>query len=357
LIRTHHATGYFRDRFEHENGEYFKISNKILRRRDLASPLAEFLGVATIVLLLYFGTHAVLADEMEPATFFAFIFAFYNIIDPAKSFSREYANVMRGAAALDRIESFVQPPSPPKIKLFGYKTATFDASISLQDVSFSYSNGDDKLVLDGCSLTIVKGERIGIVGISGAGKTTILDLFLGFYRPDQGRVRLDDEDISTRELSSYRSLFGLVTQTPMLFHGSVKDNILLDQPIDDARLLDTIRAVGLPLEFLDKDIGDQTTKLSGGESQRVCLARVLYRSPEIFLLDEATSQLDGPAQSALLDTILQISMGKTVIMVTHQTAQLKDMDRIIVIKDGRIVDDGSYEVLYQRSDTFRSLVR
>ena len=354
MIRTHHADGFFSKRFDEENNRYFKISNKILRRRDLASPLAEFLGVATIVVLLFYGTHAVFNDEMEPTTFFAFIFAFYNIIDPAKSFSREYANVQKGMAALDRINSFHQELAEDELIFKGAQLASFERAVELDSVSFSY--GSKESILENLSLTLAKGEKVGIVGDSGVGKTTVVDLLLGFFAPQQGRITVDDVSITDMDEESYRRLFGLVTQRPQLFFGSIAENIVMDLPLDPSKLNKICSLVGLTHSALENRVGDHSSQVSGGESQRISLARALYRDPEILILDEPTSQLDLKSAQLMIDQITGLSLDKTVIMITHQVALLKKMDRIIFMKDGKIMDEGQYQPLYERNDSFRSLV-
>ena len=354
MIRTHHADGFFSRRFDEENNRYFKISNRILRRRDLASPLAEFLGVVTIVVLLFYGTHAVFNDDMEPATFFAFIFAFYNIIDPAKSFSREYANVQKGMAALERINGFEQELGKEEWIFKGTKTASFEDSIALEDVTFSY--GEKEVILNGFSLKIRRGEKVGVVGDSGVGKTTIVDILLGFFAPQRGTVKIDGYAISDVDEASYRKLFGLVTQRSQLFYGSIEDNIVMDMPIDTLRLEDICARVGLDKASLQHRVGDHASQVSGGESQRICLARALYRDPEILILDEPTSQLDIKSARLLMDDITAHALNKTVMMITHQVALLKKMDRIIFMKEGKIMDEGQYQALYERNESFRSLV-
>lgn len=354
LIRTHHAGGYFQQRFDVQNERYFSLSNKMLRRRDLASPLAEFLGVITVVVLLYFGTHTVFNGDLEPATFFAFIFAFYNIIDPAKSFSREYANVQKGLAALDRINEFTDLERSIDNDAATVINAEFTDQIAFRDVHFSYEGNPP--VFNGLNFTIKRGERIGIVGISGVGKTTLIDLLLRFYQLNSGQIFLDDKDINSLNLVSYRNLFGLVTQQPHLFHGTAKDNILLDMEVNEQQLGHILKMVGLSEEFMEKRIGDGSTMISGGEAQRICLARVLYRKPEILLLDEPTSQLDRTSVDDLIATIMEITAQQTVIMISHHPRLLSGMDRIIVLEEGQIVDDGQYDELYQRNHFFKRMV-
>ena len=354
MIRTHHADGFFSTRFDEENNRYFKISNRILRRRDLASPLAEFLGVVTIVVLLFYGSHAVFNDDMEPATFFAFIFAFYNIIDPAKSFSREYANVQKGMAALERINGFEAEVNQEELIFKGRKSASFEDTVSLDEVSFSY--GPKEPILESLTLSVSKGEKVGIVGESGVGKTTVVDLLLGFFSPSSGVIKVDDVSISDMDEASYRKLFGLVTQRSQLFFGSVAENIVMDLAVDSTKLHDMCSKVGIEISSIADRVGDHSSQVSGGESQRISLARALYRDPEILILDEPTSQLDLKSSQSLIDHITASTLDKTVIMITHQVGLLKRMDRIIFMKDGKIKDEGQYHAIYHRNEDFRSLI-
>lgn len=355
LIRIHHSEGYFNKRFQDKNESLFNLANKILRRRDLASPLAEFLGVVTIVALLYYGTHQVFAGGMEPSTFFAFIFAFYNIIDPAKSFSREYANVQRGLAALDRVKSFTSSFDSESTDNQGFIDVTFKNKIELNDISYQYDHRND-LILDSVNFTIAKGERIGIVGASGSGKTTLIDLILRFYEPIKGEILLDDVKIQEIERNAYNSLFGLVTQHPSLFHGTVEENIVLDRVKDEEMLNRVFNIAGLDLSFKNQLIGDGSSMISGGEAQRVCLARVLYREPSIILMDEPTSHLDYEARAALVSRIMAIPKDMTILLVSHQSDILKDLDRIIFVENGRIADIARFEDLIKSNENFRSLV-
>lgn len=358
LVKIHHADGYFGKRYQKENEDYFKLSNKILRRRDLASPLAEFLGVVTIVVLLYFGAHAVFNDDIQAATFFAFIFAFYNVIDPAKSFSREYANLQRGIAALDRVQSFIeQHPSDPlkSESSTGNPTKGLNLTSNLNVASLSFKhNEEQKYPLTDINVRLGKGEKIGVIGKSGAGKTTLVDLILRFHEGFSGNISIDGRSIDRIDVADYRSMFGLVAQDSVLFFGTVKENILLNHQEDTKRLHEVLAKVAIPLKYLDKKVGDRATLISGGEAQRICLARVLYHNPDIIILDEPTSHLDAPTEQVIIKSILNSE--KTVLMITHNVQLLQDMDHIIVLDKGQIESSGSFNSLLENSRIFRHLL-
>ena len=349
LVRTFNADRYFDKNYQAHTEKHFSLTNRMLRRRDLASPLAEFLGVATIVALLYFGTYAVLDERLHPSTFFAFIFAFYNIIDPAKSFAREYANLRRGAAALDRVNQFIHGVPPTQQSDHLRKSLSLHQALHLSDVSYNYPDTGTR-IFDGIHLSIKKHERIGLIGLSGVGKTTLFDLLLGHLQPSGGVISLDSHPIDDLDPESYRGLYGWVGQRTTLFFGTVRDNILLGQEEDTARLQEVLRKCSLEQGMLDRQVGDQTAGISGGESQRVCLARALYRSPEILLLDEPLSQLDDHHKQEVAAVIKDSALGCTVMMITHDTTLLKDMDRILLVENGSMHDVGQYQELLEHNE-------
>ncbi len=355
IIRIHHSSGHLRNQFNALNNEHFALSNKMLRRRDLASPLAEFLGVATIVALLYFGTYEVFAGSLQPGTFFAFVFAFYNVIDPAKTFSREYANVQRGIAALIRIDEFHSSIPVRALHSLGSDLIEFKAELAFQNVSFTYSD-DQSPILNRLNFQLQKGERVGLTGLSGAGKTTILDIILKFYPPSEGQVLIDGTELKELNTIQYRSIFGLITQAPLLFHGSVQQNIIVDKDLDSSKLSHVLDLVGLDGDFLSKTVGDDLARISGGEAQRICLARALYRRPKILIMDEPTSQLDLVSRKSLIERITFLPRDFSLLVVTHQRELLEKMDRILVLNNGQIQDHGQYEDLLHRNDLFKSLL-
>ncbi|MEL6390410.1 MAG: ABC transporter ATP-binding protein [Bacteroidota bacterium] len=353
LIRAHNAVRWFGATFRRQNEDYYQTSNTILLRRDLASPAAEFLAVVTIVILLYVGTRMVMTDEMLPSSFFAFIFAFYNIVDPAKSFAREYANVQKGLAALDRIEVFATVPRTSEPTRNPPSHLPFKESLAFESVSFDF---DENNILSDITFRIGKGQKIGLVGKSGSGKTTILDLLLGFFHITQGKITLDGLDIYDLDLEAYRQSFGLVDQRTTLFYGDIKSNIVLGSTVHDDRLAHACDVAHLNHIDLHTRVGDGGTRLSGGEAQRVAIARALYLNPDILLLDEPTAALDRRTEGYVMEALHDLMVDRTVMMVTHRVELLRRMDKILILDQGQIIASGTYDVLVANSAFFRSLL-
>lgn len=357
LVRSLGLESFFTSSFKRENQKYLNATNQVLIKRDLASPLSEFLGVVTIVVLLYVGTLMVLQKEMSANVFFAFIFAFYNIIDPAKSFSREYANVQRGLASLDRINGFCDTILSPESKADDASTVqplTFAEEIHLHQVVLQY---DGQVALSDVDLSIRKSEKIGLVGFSGAGKSSLIDVILRFYIPQDGHVYLDGVPIENLDIGAYRSLFGLVAQEPLLFQGSVRDNIILNEPLDVSKLSKIMNVTNLDMAILDYQVGDRGVMLSGGQRQRICIARALYREPQILILDEPTSELDAKNEREVHHALLNVLQGSTIILISHNIDLLEVMDRIVVLDHGRIEAIGTYDQLIKSSSIFPQLLR
>lgn len=359
LISSYNAEQFFREKMESENEDNYLLSNKILRRRDLASPLAEVLAVGIIAFLLWYGAQLVFVDELQPTTFFAFIFAFYNIVDPAKSFSREYYNVQKGLAALDRIENFINEAEAFEIEPNeGQSIDAFGDNIAFENVSFSYPHSNRELYQP-LSVKIKKGEKVGIVGRSGEGKSTLLDLILRFYKPSSGKILMDGIDIAQYKMADYRHLFGLVTQETQLFHMSINENITFDSnAVVNLDWLKNSVGMGLSNDIpQDYRLSDNGSNLSGGERQRISIARAMYHDPEIVLLDEPTTSLDAASEESVMHSIFELFEDRTIIMISHNIRLLERMDRIIVLDKGVIAAEGSYEELRNSSSLFAEFDR
>lgn len=360
IIQSYNAQDFFQKRFATQNNRHYQLSNRILRRRELASPLAEFLAIGIISYLLFYGSNMVFKQEILPATFFAFIFAFYNIIDPAKSFSREYYNIQKGISGLKRISSFLSEVEAQSINIKGKRSITgFDKEIKFDDVSFSYEGSESFMTLKNISFTINRGDKIGVVGHSGVGKSTLFDLLLNFYSPIAGQILIDGISIDEYSIDQYRRLYGLVTQDPQLFHMSLEENIAFSDTLLPEYLYDKASIAYLKdRSYLNKNIvGDDGIKLSGGERQRICIARAIYHDPDIVLLDEPTSSLDAQSEKDVIASIHELLEDRTIIMITHNIQLLKSMNRIIVMDKGEIVEEGTYEQLLELNGTFANLSR
>ena len=362
VIRGFNAAGYQSRKFDSENSKYRRIVTAVVNRRDAASPLSEFLGVSVVAILMWYGSKLVFRQELAPETFFAFVFAFYQLIEPAKSFSSAWFNIQKGLAALDRIERITgttndisNPENPVRIR-------SFENEIRLQNVSFSYANDDNQALRD-INVTIKKGTVVALVGSSGAGKSTFVDMLPRFYDPSSGMITIDGTDIRKLDLEELRSLFGIVSQDPVLFHDTIANNISfgearysrgdIEQAARIANAHDFISA--LPGGY-DTNIGDRGLKLSGGQRQRLTIARAVLRNPAILILDEATSALDSESEKLVQDALQKLMQNRTSVVVAHRLSTIQNADMILVLDGGRLVQSGTHASLMETEGPYRKFV-
>ena len=353
-IQSFNAERYKEQQFDVENNFYRIKTIRMLQRRDLSSPLAEFLGISVITVLLWIGAQQVFAKQIEAGTFFAFLFAFFNVIDPAKSFSRAYFDIRKGMAALSRVEeilhytSEVIPPSHP------IPITTFEKEITFDRVSFHYP-GTTQKVLDNVSFSLPKGKKIALIGPSGAGKTTICELMARFYDVTEGRIMIDGIDIKNISLLDLRSAFSVISQETTLFYDTILGNITLgreDIPIEEvieaARIAQAHEFIMDTQDGYNTHIGDRGLMLSGGQRQRLALARALLRNAPIMIMDEATSAVDTKAENAIQTDIFPYLENKTLLIIAHRSNSIQHVDEILVIQEGKIIEQGSPNSLFEK---------
>ena len=353
-IQSFNAERYKEQQFDVENNFYLIKTIRMLQRRDLSSPLAEFLGISVITVLLWIGAQQVFEKQIEAGTFFAFLFAFFNVIDPAKSFSRAYFDIRKGMAALSRVEeilhytSEVIPPSHP------IPFTTFEKEITFDRVSFHYP-GTTQKVLDNVSFSLPKGKKIALIGPSGAGKTTICELMARFYDVTEGRIMIDGIDIKNISLLDLRSAFSVISQETTLFYDTILGNITLgreDIPIEEvieaARIAQAHEFIMDTHDGYNTHIGDRGLMLSGGQRQRLALARALLRNAPIMIMDEATSAVDTKAENAIQTDIFPYLENKTLLIIAHRSNSIQHVDEILVIKEGKIIEQGSPNSLFEK---------
>lgn len=344
--------------------------NRINRRYYLAHPLSEFLGTALIAVILWFGGWLILGHHatIDAATFIYYLVIFYSIINPTKDLSKAAYGIRRGMASLERIDavlatrSTIDEPAHPQ-------PVNFEKQIVFHDISFAYSNGLP--VLEHIDLTLPKGQTIALVGQSGSGKTTLTDLLPRFYDPQQGQVTVDGVDIRQFSTHDLRQLMGIVCQDPVLFNDTVYNNITfgvdLSQPAPDGmtwpQAVEQAARIANAHEFIeqmekgyDTVIGDRGSRLSGGQRQRLSIARAILKNPPILILDEATSALDSESERLVQDALEYLMKDRTTLVVAHRLSTIRHADRICVLHEGHIVEQGRHEDLLALNGYYSKLV-
>lgn len=362
VIKAFNAEKILRGKFFATNNTLNNIRNKMNFRRDLASPMSEFLGVLVLSCILWFGGKLVLSNEVELSaeSFITYIVFFTQIINPAKSLSTAFYNAQRGSAAIQRIEEILQAPITVTDSPDAKTITSFNHSIEFKNVSFAY---DDKVILKNINLTIEKGKTIALVGSSGAGKSSLADLVPRFHDVTEGELLIDGINIKNYSLHSVRSLMGIVTQEPILFNDTIASNIALgvdnvttEQITDAATVANALHFIKQKEEGFDSNIGDRGSKLSGGERQRLTIARAVLKNPPILILDEATSSLDTESERLVQDAINNMMQNRTSLVIAHRLSTIRHADEIIVLQKGEIVERGSHEELLAHNGMYRKLV-
>ncbi|MBS1918969.1 MAG: ABC transporter ATP-binding protein [Bacteroidetes bacterium] len=350
-----------RNKFFTINKELLTAKNKVSNRRDLASPLSEVLGVILFTAVLYYGGRLVLKGHfLEASVFLGFLGIFYNIINPAKTLSTSFSNMRKGAAAINRIEEVLNTPVTVDDNPNGKKITSFKYKVEFKNVSFAYA---DAIILENVSLTIEKGKTIALVGSSGAGKSTLADLVPRFHDVTGGELLIDSVNIKDYSLQSLRSQMSIVTQEPILFNDTIANNIALgyqgasrDEIIQAAKIANAHDFIMQKEQGYDTNIGDRGNKLSGGEKQRLTIARAVLKNPPILILDEATSSLDTESERLVQDAINNMMQNRTSIVIAHRLSTIRHADEIIVLQKGKIVERGTHEELLSQNGFYKKLV-
>jgi len=359
IVKAFCREDYEIERFNRNNYNFYKIIMKTIKRTLILSPLTEFIGgVAGIIIFVLLGKD-VIAGRISFGIFGLFLGALLSLIRPFKKLSQANAIFQQALGVSERIEE-VLALRPTVVELpQAIELPPIKNGIVFEHVYFSY---DSQEVLKDINLKVKAGEKIAIVGVSGAGKSTLLDLILRFYDPQKGRILIDNYDIREVTLSSLRRQIGIVTQETVLFNDTVRANIAYGKPdatieeIEEAALkanaYDFIKK--LPLGF-DTVIGERGATLSGGEKQRIAIARAILKNPPLLLLDEATSQLDSESERIVQEALEKLMFGRTVIIVAHRLSTVRDCQRIVVLDKGRIVEEGSHKELIEKNGLYKKL--
>jgi subfamily B ATP-binding cassette protein MsbA len=363
VIKAFNAEHLLRNKFLTTNDALFHVKNKMNYRRDLASPMSEFLGVLVLCGILWFGGRMVLDTSgfgLQPSSFLGFIALFSQIINPAKSLSSAFYNMQRGTASIGRIEEVLNAPLVVTEAANAKVLQNFTNRIEFRKVGFAY---DDAVILKDINLIIDKGKTIALVGSSGAGKSTLADLVPRFHDVTFGELLIDGINIKAYSLQSVRNQISIVTQEPILFNDTIYNNIALGK--EDATEKEIIAAAKIANahHFIEKkengyhtNIGDRGSKLSGGERQRLTIARAVLKNPPILILDEATSSLDTESERLVQDAINNMMKNRTSIVIAHRLSTIRHADEIIVMQKGEIVERGNHEKLMGQNTYYRKLV-
>ena len=341
--------------------EIFLIKNKILYRRDLASPLSESLGVIILCCVLWFGGKLVLSGEiLSGSSFIGYVALFSQIINPSKALSQAVYNVNRGIATLDRLNEILEAPVVVEESKQAIELNGFNNNIEFDNVQFAYN---DTVILNQINLTIPKGKTIALVGSSGAGKSTLADLVPRFHDVSGGQLLIDGKNIKDYSLNSLRQHISIVTQEPILFNDTIAANIALGKPDatmeeikEAARIANAYDFIVKKEQGFDTMIGDRGSKLSGGERQRLTIARAVLKNPPILILDEATSALDTESEKLVQDAINNMMQHRTSIVIAHRLSTIRHADEIIVLQKGNIVERGNHEALLAQNGYYKKLI-
>lgn len=361
VVKGYNAENYFNTVFQNSTERFFKLSNSIGNRQNLASPASEFMGITVIAILLWYGGQMVLIEKtLDGPSFIAYMGLAYNILTPAKAISKASYGVKRGNAAAERVLEILEQENTIVSKDKAIEKTTFDDNISVQNINFKY---EEETVLKDFSLQIKKGQTVALVGQSGSGKSTIANLLTRFYDVNDGTISIDGINIKDMDLQSLRSLMGLVTQDSILFNDTIKANIALGKlDATDDEIIEALK-IANAYEFVKElpsgiytNIGDSGNKLSGGQKQRLSIARAVLKNPPIMILDEATSALDTESEKFVQVALENMMQNRTSIVIAHRLSTIQKADIIVVMQKGRIVEQGTHEELIAKNGTYNKLV-
>ena len=360
IIKAFNAEKKIQKRFEESNDTYRRTLNRIFRRQQLAHPMSEFLGTATIAIILWYGGSLILGENspIDAPVFIFYLVIFYSIINPAKDLSKATYAIQKGMASIERVdkilkaESNIKSPTDPK-------PVVLNEAIGYNDVWFRYQN---EWVLKGVNLRIDKGKTIALVGQSGSGKSTLVDLLPRFYDVDKGSITIDGTDVRDASLHDLRGLMGNVNQEAILFNDSFFNNIAfgvesatLDEVKEAARIANAHEFIMATEEGYDTNIGDRGGKLSGGQRQRISIARAILKNPPVLILDEATSALDTESERLVQEALENLMRNRTTIVIAHRLSTIRNADEICVMHEGEIVERGKHDELLAVNGYYKRL--
>jgi subfamily B ATP-binding cassette protein MsbA len=363
IIKSFNASGFIKDRFNQENKRYSSISRSMAKRQQLASPVSETLGVIMIACIVLYGGYLILNKDssgLNGAAFIGYIAIFSQVTRPAKAISDAFSNIHSGIAAGERVLALIDEKPLIKDLPDAVAVTEFKEGIHFKDVTFAY---EEKTVLSHINFTVPKGKTVALVGPSGGGKSTLMDLIPRFMDPKSGAVFIDDKDIKHVTANSLRSLMGVVNQESILFNDSIYNNIAFGKEDATPEQVEAAARIANAHNFIEDteqgyqtNIGDRGTKLSGGQRQRICIARAVLNNPPIMLLDEATSALDTESEKLVQDALNNLMKNRTSLIIAHRLSTIQNADIIVVLENGKIVEQGNHQELINHNGLYRKLI-
>jgi len=363
IIKAFNATERTKEKFDKENIFYSNLNRKMVRRQQLASPVSEFLGVLMVALIVWYGGSLILHNEegaLAAADFIAYIAIFSQVMRPAKAIGNSFSGIHSGIAAGERVLELIDSQPELTNKADALTLKDFNSSLLIKNVSFSYG---EKEVLKNINIEIKKGKTIALVGPSGGGKSTLMDLIPRFHDPKSGEMLMDGHNYKDLEVESVRAQMGIVNQESFLFNDTIFNNIAYGKPNATEEEVIAAAKIANAHEFIKSsengyqtNVGDRGNKLSGGQRQRVCIARAVLSNPPIMLLDEATSALDAESEKLVQGALNNLMQNRTSIVIAHRLSTIQHADEIVVIDKGQVIEQGSHSELLSKKGLYHRLI-
>lgn len=361
IIKAFNAEDKMNARFDVQITDYRHIMNRLMNRYILAHPMSELLGTVVIVIIVWFGGTLIMSDRstLDGPSFIIYLGIFYQIINPAKAFTNAFYNIQKGLAAIERIDKILLAENNIADKENAKDKSEFSSSIEYRAIDFAY---DEKKILNNISLKIEKGQTVALVGQSGSGKSTMVDLLPRFFDVQAGGIFIDGVDIRDLSLHALRSLMGNVNQEAILFNDSIYNNIAFGVNKTTREEVEKVARIANAHDFImetengyDTVIGDRGSRLSGGQRQRISIARAILANPPILILDEATSALDTESEKLVQDALEKLMKNRTTIVIAHRLSTVKNADLICVLHQGEIIEQGTHKQLIDSDGAFKKL--
>ncbi|GGH10845.1 ABC transporter ATP-binding protein [Pedobacter zeae] len=362
IIKAFNSTERTKEKFDTENRFYSFLNRKMARRQQLASPVSQTLGVLVVVFILLYGGTLILSGEgdLKAAEFVVYLATFSQVLQPVKALADSFSGIHSGIAAGERVLDLIDTEPALKNKAGAETLGDFSTALTLKDVSFNYG---DKEVLKNINIDIEKGKTVALVGPSGGGKSTLMDLLPRFHDPKSGVIKIDGHDYRDLTVESIRSQMGIVNQESFLFNDTIFNNIAFAKPDATEEEVMAAAKIANAHDFIlntengyQTNVGDRGNKLSGGQKQRVCIARAVLANPPIMLLDEATSALDTESEKLVQDALNNLMKNRTSIVIAHRLSTIQHADKIVVIDKGEVVENGSHNELMNKNGLYRRLI-